>query len=324
MAEIQTDDKQVELELDTNEDTEVEVKEDEKTSKKTTKIQSKTKKDTEEKPEVEVEKPQKKDEHDQYTDSVQNRINKLTKKMREAERQREEAIRYAQQVQDESTQIKQRLKSLDQGYMTEYGGRLEVEQKQVEADLKRAVELGDADATVSAQQRLTQLAVAKDRYDQAKIAQQQREEQEKQQEEQQPVYQQPQTQQQQAPKKADPKAEDWASRNKWFGQDEAMTYAAFGIHKRLIEDEGFDGKSDEYYNELDRRLRDRFPREFDGDVESETPPKKVTQSVAGVSRSSTAPTSSGRNRKVRLTPSQVQIAKKLGVPLEEYAKYVRN
>ena len=301
MAEIQTDDKQVELELDTNEDTEVEVKEDEKTSKKTTKIESKTK----EKPEVEVEKPQKKDEHDQYTDSVQNRINKLTKKMREAERQREEAIRYAQQVQDESTQIKQRLKSLDQGYMTEYGGRLEVEQKQVEADLKRAVELGDADATVSAQQRLTQLAVAKDRYDQAKVAQQQREEQEKQQEEQQPTlpYQQPQTQQQQAPKKADPKAEDWASRNKWFGQDEAMTYAAFGIHKRLIEDEGFDGKSDEYYNELDRRLRDRFPREFEGNVESETSPRKVTQSVAGVSRSSTAPTSSGRNRKVRLTPS---------------------
>lgn len=320
MAEIQTDDKQVELELDTNEDTEVEVKEDEKTSKKTTKIESQTK----EKPEVEVEKPQKKDEHDQYTDSVQNRINKLTKKMREAERQREEAIRYAQQVQDESSQIKQRLKSLDQGYMTEYGGRLEVEQKQVEADLKRAVELGDADATVSAQQRLTQLAVAKDRYDQAKVAQQQREEQEKQQEEQQPVYQQPQTQQQQAPKKADPKAEDWASRNKWFGQDEAMTYAAFGIHKRLIEDEGFDGKSDEYYNELDRRLKDRFPREFEGNVESETSPRKVTQSVAGVSRSSTAPTSNGRNRKVRLTPSQVQIAKKLGVPLEEYAKYVRN
>ena len=322
MAEIQTDDKQVELELETNEDTEVEVKEDEKTSKKTTKIESKTK----EKPEVEVDKPQKKDEHDQYTDSVQNRINKLTKKMREAERQREEAIRYAQQVQDESSQIKQRLKSLDQGYMTEYGGRLEVEQKQVEADLKRAVELGDADATVSAQQRLTQLAVAKDRYDQAKVAQQQREEQEKQQEEQQPTlpYQQPQTQQQQAPKKADPKAEDWASRNKWFGQDEAMTYAAFGIHKRLIEDEGFDGKSDEYYNELDRRLKDRFPREFEGNVESETSPRKVTQSVAGVSRSSTAPTSSGRNRKVRLTPSQVQIAKKLGVPLEEYAKYVRN
>ena len=322
MAEIQTDDKQVELELETNEDTEVEVKEDEKTSKKTTKIESKTK----EKPEVEVEKPQKKDEHDQYTDSVQNRINKLTKKMREAERQREEAIRYAQQVQDESSQIKQRLKSLDQGYMTEYGGRLEVEQKQVEADLKRAVELGDADATVNAQQRLTQLAVAKDRYDQAKVAQQQREEQEKQQEEQQPTlpYQQPQTQQQQAPKKADPKAEDWASRNKWFGQDEAMTYAAFGIHKRLIEDEGFDGKSDEYYNELDRRLKDRFPREFEGNVESETSPRKVTQSVAGVSRSSTAPTSNGRNRKVRLTPSQVQIAKKLGVPLEEYAKYVRN
>jgi len=320
MAEIQTDDKQVELELETNEDTEVEVKEDEKTSKKTTKIESQTKK----KPEVEVEKPQKKDEHDQYTDSVQNRINKLTKKMREAERQREEAIRYAQQVQDESSQIKQRLKSLDQGYMTEYGGRLEVEQKQVEADLKRAVELGDADATVSAQQRLTQLAVSKDRYDQAKVAQQQREEQEKQQEEQQPTYQQPQTQQQQAPKKADPKAEDWASRNKWFGQDEAMTYAAFGIHKRLIEDEGFDGKSDEYYNELDRRLKDRFPREFEGNVESETSPRKVTQSVAGVSRSSTAPTSNGRNRKVRLTPSQVQIAKKLGVPLEEYAKYVRN
>ena len=259
------------------------------------------------------------DEHEAHISKAEKRINALTKKMREAERQREEAIRYAQSVQQESTQVKERLKNLDQGYMTEHGGRLEVEQRQVEADLKRAVELGDAEATVEAQKRLSRLAVQQDRYDQAKNAHEQQLNLEKQQAQQgqQQVQQQVQPQVQQ-PKRPDPKAEEWASRNEWFGKDETMTFATFGIHKKMVEQEGFDGGSDDYYTELDNRIRNEFPHKFNGGSVS---PRRQ-QAVAGVSRSS-ANTSSGRNKKVRLTPSQVTIAKKLGVPLEEYAKYVK-
>ena len=123
---------------------------------------------------------------------------------------------------------------------------------------------------------------------------------------------------QQPPRRPDPKAEHWAKKNEWFGQDEAMTFAAFGIHKKLVEQEGFDASSDEYYTALDNRLKEEFPQKFNNGEA----PKKASQTVAGVTRS-TASSSTGRNRKVRLTPSQVTIAKKLGVPLEEYAKYVK-
>ena len=260
------------------------------------------------------------DEHEKHISGAEKRINALTKKMREAERQREEAIRYAQTVQQESNQVKERLKNLDQGYMTEHGGRLEVEQRQVEADLKRAVELGDAEATVEAQKKLSRLAVQQDRYDQAKNAHEQQIALEKQQREMaaQQQRQPPVQQQVQQPKKPDPKAEEWAAKNEWFGQDETMTFATFGIHKKMVEQEGFDATSDDYYTELDNRIRNEFPHKFNGGSVS---PRRQ-QAVAGVSRSS-ASTSSGRNKKVRLTPSQVAIAKKLGVPLEEYAKYVK-
>ena len=259
------------------------------------------------------------DEHEKHISGAEKRINALTKKMREAERQKEEALRYAQTVQQESNQVKERLKSLDQGYMTEHGGRLEVEQRQVEADLKRAVELGDAEATVEAQKKLSRLAVQQDRYDQAKNAHEQQITLEKQQREMaaQQQMQQPVQQPVQQPKKPDPKAEEWAAKNEWFGQDETMTFATFGIHKKMVEQEGFDATTDDYYTELDNRIRNEFPHKFNG---SSVAPKR--QAVAGVSRSS-ATTSSGRNKKVRLTPSQVAIAKKLGVPLEEYAKYVK-
>ena len=256
-----------------------------------------------------------KTEQEEYGTSVQKRIDRLTRKMREAERQKEEALKYAQNVQTESNAIKTRMQQLDAGYVSEYGGRVEAEQQQVETELKRAVEVGDVEATVAAQKKLTQLAVAQDRYEQARLQQEQ-------QAAQQTAYEQAvQAQPQQAPAPApaptpapDPKAEDWASRNSWFGKDEAMTFAAFGIHKRMVESEGFDPLSDDYYSELDERIRREFPQKFNGTS------KRAAQTVAGVSRSTT----SGRSgRKVRLTPSQVAIAKKLGVPLEEYAKYVK-
>jgi hypothetical protein len=257
-----------------------------------------------------------KTEQEEYGTSVQKRIDRLTRKMREAERQKEEALKYAQNVQTESKAIKTRMQQLDAGYVSEYGGRVEAEQQQVETELKRAVEVGDVEATVAAQKKLTQLAVAQDRYEQARLQQEQ-------QAAQQAAYEQAvQAQSQQAPALApapaqapDPKAEDWASRNDWFGKDEVMTFAAFGIHKKMVESEGFDPLSNDYYSELDERLRREFPQKFNGTS------KRIAQTVAGVSRS----TSSGRSgRKVRLTPSQVAIAKKLGVPLEEYAKYVKD
>jgi len=202
------------------------------------------------------------------------------------------------------------MKSLDEGYLSEYGGRITSEQESAENTLRSAMELGDTDAVVVAQRKLTELAVAQERLNQAKIQQQQQLQYQEQQQQQQ--------QQQAAPApqpaaEADPKAEAWAARNEWFGKDEAMTFAAFGLHKRLVEDEEFDPTSNEYYSELDKRMRNEFPQKLNGGT------KKPSQTVASVSRSG----SPGRSRKVRLTPSQVAIAKKLGVPLEEYAKYVK-
>ena len=253
-------------------------------------------------------------EQEQYSKTVQKRINKLTKRVKETEREREEAIRYAQNVRNESEEVKSRLRSLDQSYLSEYGGRISSEQTQAETELKRAVETGDSQATVDAQRKLTHLAVAADRYQQAKV----------QQEQQQATYEAYYDQQRAAssdavpqapsqPQKADPKAEKWATKNEWFGEDYTMTFAAFGIHKKLVEEDGFDPQSDDYYDELDKRIKNEFAHKFKDEAG-----KKTAQTVASVSRGS----KSGR-KKVRLTPSQVTIAKKLGVPLEEYAKYVR-
>ena len=250
-------------------------------------------------------------EIEQYSESVQKRINRLTKKMRDAEREREEALRYAQNVQSEAEKIRQRMETLDQGFMNEYGQRLSIQQQQAEANLKRAVELGDADATVAAQKELTNLTIAADGYSRA-----QRQAEARAQQPRQPIAQQPAPQAAPQQQRPDPKAEQWAEKNAWFGQDEAMTFAAFGIHKKLIEDEGFDPQSDDYYNELDSRIKREFPHKF-GEEQSSS--RKPAQTVAGVSRSS----SSGRSKRVKLSPTQVAIAKKLGVPLEEYAKYVK-
>jgi hypothetical protein len=244
-------------------------------------------------------------------DATQKRINRLTKKMREAERQRAEALRYAQQVQNESTSLKSRLNNLDNSYVQEYSTRVSTQMSQAEAALSRAIEMGDTKGSVEAQRTLTALAIQADRAEQAKLQQQRYTQQNA-------AAQQHQAREPmpaQAPRRPDQKAEKWALRNAWFGQDEAMTYAAFGIHKRLVEDEGFDPQSEDYYTELDRRISSKFR----GQVQSTS--NRPAQTVAGASRT----TASGRSgRKVRLTPSQVAIAKKLGVPLEEYAKHVKD
>jgi hypothetical protein len=267
-------------------------------------------------------------EHDDVMNSAQKRINRLTKKMRDAERQREEAVRYAQQVQQEAEQLKQRMKQLDTGYLQEYGSRLELETKTAEAELKRAVEIGDSDKIISSQRRLNELYSAAQKYRDAQRMQETREQQYAAQQQAAPQpqpqqYQQPAPQQQQV-RRPDKKAEDWAERNTWFGQDEVKTFAAFGIHKKLVEDEGFDPQSDEYYTELDRRIQRSFGNAMQNVDETAQPSgtgRRPAQTVAGVSRSSG--NTSGR-KKVRLTPTQVAIAKKLGVPLEEYAKYVKD
>jgi hypothetical protein len=260
-------------------------------------------------PEAETESDSGDDQFQRADAATQKRINRLTKKMREAERQREEALRYAQQVQNEAQTLKNRLNNLDTSYVQEYTTRVSTQLAQAEAELSRAIEMGDSKGTVEAQRKLTALAIQADRAEQAK--QQQLRYSQQQAAAQQHQARQPMPAQQ--PRRPDPKAEQWALRNSWFGQDEAMTYAAFGIHKKLIEDEGFDPQSDEYYNELDRRISSKFGNQ-------QKPANRPAQTVAGASRA----TATGRSgRKVRLTPSQVAIAKKLGVPLEEYAKYVK-
>ena len=270
--------------------------------------------------EVEVESPEQETENvevvqeDQFEkaeSSTQKRIDRLTKKMREAQRREEEAINYAKQVQDEAAKLKQRFSALDSNYVTEYSNRVSTQMEQTEKELARAMELGDTAAVVEANKKMIALSAENERANQAKLAQ---ERQQQQAQQQQAAPQQMQAAPQQQIKRPDPKAQDWASRNEWFGQDEAKTFAAFGIHKKLVEDEGFDPTSDEYYTELDRRISDTFG----GEAKSAS--KRPAQTVAGVSRS-TSGRSSGK--KVRLTPSQVAIAKKLGVPLEEYAKYVK-
>jgi hypothetical protein len=234
--------------------------------------------------------------------------------MRESERREQAAVEYAQNVQNESNALKTRMKALDEGYLNEYGGRITSEQEGAENALRSAMELGDTDATVAAQKKLTELAVAQERLNQAKTQQAQYQQQIAQQQQIQQQQQEAAAQQPvQPPPEADPKAEAWAARNEWFGKDEALTFAAFGLHKKLVEDEQFDPTSDEYYSELDKRMRNEFPQKLNGGT------KKPSQTVASVSRSG----SPGRSKKVRLTPSQVAIAKKLGVPLEEYAKYVK-
>ena len=252
-------------------------------------------------------KPEEKDELKEYSEGVQKRIAKLTRKMREAERQREEAVQYAQSVNKQKNKVETRLSRLDKSYVSEFESRVKTSLAAAKLALKNAIESQNVEAQIAAQEQLAHLTVENARLSAMKI-----EDEEEIVEKQINVNPQQQPQQQQS----DPKAEVWAAKNGWFGNDTAMTYTAFDIHKKLVEEEGFDPKSDEYYEEVDTRIRLEFPHKFDKIQDNTTKRAKPAQNVASAKRSA----STGRRKIVKLSPSQVAIAKRIGVPLEEYAK----
>ena len=259
--------------------------------------------------EEEEQKDEKEEELDQYSKNVRDRISKITQKYRDEEAQRIAAVEFAQKVKEQNDELRQRLTALDQSYVGEFGTRIQSQIDAAKVAYQKAYDEGDADAMFEAQKNLSRLALEEAQVEQAKKRQEQQAAA--------PKQEQPQQQpQQQAAPKPDPKAEAWAAKNEWFGQDQTMTYAAFGIHRQLIEDEGFDPASDEYYSELDRRVRSEFPQKFGG---SKDKGPRVASAESTASKSSTK---KGR-RTVKLTPSQIAIAKRLNVPLEEYAKYVK-
>ena len=251
---------------------------------------------------------------EEYSEGVKKRIAKLTKKMREAERQKEEALRYAQSIKQERDQFQTQATSLDKNYVTEMEGRISSSIAAAQAKLATARQSEDSKAEVEALTQISQLG-----YEQGKLAELKTQHQvQETAAKEQPTQPTQQSVQQAAPPARDPKAEAWAEKNEWFGKDNAMTYTAFDLHRKLTEEEGMDPQSDEYYEEVDRRIRLEFPHKFDRPVE-EKQTSKPTQNVASATRS----TKTGR-KQVRLTSSQVAIAKKLGVPLEEYAKQLIN
>ena len=251
-------------------------------------------------------------ELEQYSAGVQGRISQLTKRFREEERQKQTAIEFAESVRKENENLKQRISALDEGYMAQFDGRGSSELDSAKQALREAHETGDVDKLVQAQEDLANLTVQKSSANVARSKKENRVETPAPP----PLPPQPAQPQPQPQATPDPKAEAWASENTWFGNDEVMTYGAFGIHRRLVEDEGFDPNSDAYYAELDSRLRDEFPNKLDPKSKTNGG-RKVASAESSASRKKT-----GR-KTVRLTPSQVAIAKKLNVPLEEYAKYVR-
>tara|TARA_R100001443_G_scaffold28797_1_gene41961 strand:- start:86 stop:988 length:903 start_codon:yes stop_codon:yes gene_type:complete len=249
------------------------------------------------------------EELEEYSDKVKTRINKLTGKLREAERREQASFQYAKRVADENKKLKAKSNSLDASYIQEFEARTQIETKKAEQDLQTAINAGDAEAQVAAQKAIARLSIDNERLLATKEAKESLKD-----EKAEDVGDVPQP----APKKVDPKAEAWAEKNPWFGKDEAMTYASFGIHKKLVEEENFNPNSDEYYAEIDNRMQKEFPHKFGVNSSESTRP---VQPVASAGRSTTQ-TTSGR-KTVRLSPSQVHIAKRLGVPLEEYAKYVK-
>jgi hypothetical protein len=264
-------------------------------------------------------KKEDKDELAEYSEGVQKRISKLTRKMREAERQKEEAVAFALAAKRDKEEMEKRFSTLDKSYVSEFEKRVVTNMEAARKSLKNAIESGDVDAQVSAQEQIAfltsdaaRLGVLKHQLEetaqkQVRINPQRTE-----------VINDYQQGYNNVPRDipTDTKAEAWASKNTWFGSDTAMTYTSFDIHKKLVEQEGYDPQSNEYYAEIDKRIRLEFPHKFDKIEGNTTERAKPAQNVASAKRS--APT--GRKKTVKLSPSQVAIAKRLGVPLEEYAK----
>ena len=255
------------------------------------------------------EQAQHSEELDDYSDSVKKRIDKLTYRMREAERQRDEAVTYAESLYKEKTSLQTRLSSADANLVSEYDARVKSEGERARKALREAQELGDAEAIALATEALTKVTLEEQNVKRAqnrqKLESRRRLASNKQQNR-------VESRQQAAPPPPDPRAQDWHKSNQWFGQDRVMTEAAIAIDDTLKK-EGVNPASDEYYDRLDAELREYFPDKF-------SQPKNVQSSVVGSSRGAGQPQKG--SRKVSLTPSQVAIAKRIGVPLEEYAKYV--
>ena len=259
--------------------------------------------------ETKLEKKEEKDELKDYSEGVQKRIAKLTRKMREAERQREEAVQFAQAAKQNADRLEKKMSTLDKSYVKEFESRVTTNMDAARQSLRVAIEAGDVDGQVKAQEQIARLAQDASRLGALKDISETAPTQEVEQ----PAYQQP--------RRAvnDPKAEEWAAKNAWFGSDSAMTHTALDLHKVLVEEEGYDPKSDEYYEEVEKRIRLEFPHKFDKMDNTSTERTKPVQNVASAKRSA----STGRKKTVKLTPSQVAIAKRLGVPLEDYAKQLK-
>ena len=260
----------------------------------------------EEQPKEEAPVENQKQELDEYSEGVQKRIAKLTRKMREAERQKEEANQYAQTVKTEADNLKTRFSNLDKSYTEEFEKRVTTNLEAAKAKLANAIANADAEGQAQAQLELAELASDNTRLATLKAAFENKVEE--------PVATQTPAARTPQPAAPDPRADAWAAKNPWFGTDNAMTYTAFDIHKQLIQ-EGYDANTgaDEYYTEIDKRIRLEIPHKFDTNKESTSEP---VQNVASAKRSA----GKGRRKTVKLTPSQVAISKRLGVPLEEYAK----
>jgi len=254
-------------------------------------------------------------ELEDYSKGVQSRIAKLTRKMREAERREQAAVQYAQGVQREKLELEKRFEKTDSDYVKKFETSIQTGLEAAQKELAAAIEAGNAEAQVEANKRIATLAFENAKLEAAKEGREVRTQAEK------PVNNLAQANnvnipQTDDPINTDPRAEAWAAKNSWFGSDRPMTYTAFEIHKDLTEKEGYDPSSDEYYAEVDRRIRVDFPHRFGNTEKTTTAP---VQTVASANRS----VKPGR-KTVRLTPSQVAIAKKLGVPLEEYAKQLKH
>ena len=246
------------------------------------------------------------EELDQYSEGVQKRINKLTAARRKAEEEAAAAVQYIQQMQNENENIKQRLKTIDKGYVSEYEGRITSQEAQAKRAYQESMEAGDYEKSADAQTALAQIAIEKERLRLQKARSQQNEQQLS-------VPPQPQARPQ-PQQERDPKLDSWLSKNDWFGKDNVMTGAARALHETLVAEEGFDPRTDDYYAEIDKRMRKEMPQKFQGD-------KKNVQSVTPAG-SGTRSLKSGRKKSVELNPGQVALAQKLKIPLEKYAAEV--
>jgi hypothetical protein len=259
-------------------------------------------------------------ELDDYSDKVKKRIDKLTARLRETQRREQAALDYARQVQSRAQELEQRYVKTDAERLVEAQNRVETQAVALKQIIRKAREEGDVDTETEAQQRLTALTLENSQI-QAANAQREAYVQQQQWAAQQAAYQAQQQPVQAQPQQVDPRVEEWAEKNKWYGRDTVMTHAAWGIHRQLVQVDGIDPSSDEYYDELDKRIREAFPQKFQESGSGTQSRARNVQTVAPASRSSGI--NNAARRTVRLTPSQVAIAKKLGVPLEEYAKYVK-